>query len=69
MSVLLEILSLLSGLQNVALVQDVEQCVLTNTSASAIWSCILAKLTNNPPVAGSLDHVKVEAAKLLAAKL
>lgn len=69
MSLLLKILALLSQLQNNVLVQEIEQCVLSNSTASAIWSCILSKLAgaNLPP--DSTDHAIVEGAKLMAKKL
>jgi len=65
MSLLLKILALLSQLQNLQLVQDIEQCVITNTSAAAIWACILGKLNGHPTVTAH-DMAHIEAAKTLA---
>lgn len=66
---LLKLLALLSTLQNSAIVQDIEQCVFSNSTAATIGACILAKLTTNPAPVGSSDFHVIEAAKFLAAKL
>lgn len=65
MSFLLKILGLLSQLQNVQLVRDIEQCVLSNSTPAAMWACILAKLQANPAVSAQ-DVAMVDAAKAVA---
>jgi hypothetical protein len=62
----LTIISLLVQLQNTKLVQDIEQCVVTNTSIPAIWSCILAKLGTAKLEPGTPDAHLADAAKSLA---
>lgn len=66
MSWLLKILALLSQLQNVQLIQEIEQCLLTNSTASAIWACIVSKLSVAPLTPGTMDHAIAEAAKSMA---
>lgn len=66
MSWLLKILALLSQLQNNQLIQDIEQCVLANSTPAAIWQCVLAKLAGANLTPGTPDHAVAEAAKGLA---
>ena len=67
MSWIMQIIALLAQLQNNALVQDIEQCVLTNTTPAAIWQCVLNKLAGH--TISPEDQAKIDAAKVFAAKL
>lgn len=64
---ILTILSILSGLQNSALVQDIEACVLNpaNNTPSLVWACVWSKIAAHPSPTPA-DAAKIECAKALA---